>query len=205
MLGRLPADAVEIFEEGLRLSPVVLVAGVRAVLQANSRTPEERAGDLDVRVGANVVGAAGLVALASAPLQEVVDYGERRVRASIADLPDGTWRFEDVLDSFGPSAERQVPKPVVVTLTIAGDEVTFDFTGTGAQRRGNVNAVEAVTVSAVGFALRSATDPTIPANGGAMRPPTVAPPPGTVVAVRAPAAVGAGTVEVSGRVADVCL
>ena len=68
-----------------------------------------------------------------------------------------------------------------------------------------MNAVEAVTVSAVAFALRSATDPSIPANGGAMRPVVVIAPPGTVVAARPPAAVGAGNVEVSQRVADVCL
>ncbi len=203
--GSLPATAVEVFEEGLRLPPVLLDDGVRAVLLANSRTPQERAGDLDAQVGANVVGAAGLAALADAPLQEVLDYGERRARAAIADLPNGSWRFEDVLDSYGPAPEQQRPTPVVVTLTVEGDEVTFDFTGTGPQRRGNVNAVEAVTVSAVGFALRSATDPTIPANGGTMRPVTVVAPAGTVVAATAPAAVGAGNVEVSQRVADACL
>ncbi|HEV3362898.1 MAG TPA: hydantoinase B/oxoprolinase family protein, partial [Acidimicrobiia bacterium] len=81
---------------------------------------------------------------------------------------------------------------------------TFDFTGTDGQRRGNVNAVEAVTISAVSFALRSATDPTIPANGGAMRPVSIVAPAGTLVAARPPAAVGAGNVEVSQRVADVC-
>lgn len=203
--GSLPATAVEVFEEGLRLPPVLLDDGVRAVLLANSRTPQERAGDLDAQVGANVVGAAGLAALADAPLHEVLDYGERRARAAIADLPDGRWRFEDVLDSFGPAPDQQRPTPVVVTLTVDGDAVTFDFTGTGPQRRGNVNAVEAVTVSAVGFALRSATDPTIPANGGTMRPVTVVAPAGTVVAATAPAAVGAGNVEVSQRVADACL
>lgn len=203
--GSLPATAVEVFEEGLRLPPVLLDDGVRAVLLANSRTPQERAGDLDAQVGANVVGAAGLAALADAPLQEVLDYGERRAQAAIADLPNGSWRFEDVLDSYGPAAEQQRPTPVVVTLTVDGDEATFDFTGTGPQRRGNVNAVVAVTVSAVGFALRSATDPTIPANGGTMRPVTVVAPAGTVVAATAPAAVGAGNVEVSQRVADVCL
>lgn len=203
--GSLPADAVEVFQEGLRLPPVVLDDGVRAVLFANSRTPEERRGDLDAQVGANVVGAAGLAALADAPLDEVLTYGERRMRSALSGLPDGTWRFDDVLDSFGPADEQQVPTPVVVTLTVEGDEVTFDFTGTGPQRRGNVNAVEAVTVSAVAFALRSATDPTLPANGGAFRPVTVVAPPGTVVAAHSPAAVGAGNVEVSQRVADVCL
>ena len=203
--GSLPADATEVFEEGLRLPPVVLDDGIRAVLLANSRTPEERGGDLAAQEGANVVGAAGLAALADAPLAEVLDYGERRVRAALAALPDGTWRFADVLDSFGPAPDQQQPTPVVVALIIAGDEVTFDFTGSGPQRPGNVNAVEAVTVSAVGFALRSATDPSIPANGGALRPVHLVAPAGTVVAARPPAAVGAGNVEVSQRVADVCL
>ncbi len=86
-----------------------------------------------------------------------------------------------------------------------GEEITFDFTGTDPQRPGNVNAVEAVTRSAVAFALRAATDPTIPANGGALRPVEVVAPPGTVVAALPPAAVGAGNVEVSQRVADICL
>jgi N-methylhydantoinase B len=88
---------------------------------------------------------------------------------------------------------------------VAGETASFDFSGTDAQRRGNVNAVEAVTVSAVSFALRSAVDPTLPANGGAMRPVTVRAPAGSIVAARPPAAVGAGNVEVSQRVADVCL
>jgi N-methylhydantoinase B/oxoprolinase/acetone carboxylase alpha subunit len=120
-------------------------------------------------------------------------------------MPDGTWSFDDVVDSCGPTVEHQGPARLVCTLTIAGDGVTFDFTGTDAQRAGNVNAVEAVTVSAVAFALRSAVDPTIPANGGAMRPVRVVAPEGTIVAARPPVAVGAGNVEVSQRVADVCL
>jgi N-methylhydantoinase B/oxoprolinase/acetone carboxylase alpha subunit len=105
----------------------------------------------------------------------------------------------------GPDEAQQTPVRVVVAVTVDGERIMFDFTGTDAQRAGNVNAVEAVTVSAVAFALRSATDPTIPANGGAMRPVVVVAPAGTVVAARPPAAVGAGNVEVSQRVADVCL
>ena len=81
----------------------------------------------------------------------------------------------------------------------------FDFTGTDPQSSGNVNAVEAVTVSCVEFALRSALDPGLPANAGAMRPVEVIAPAGTLVAARFPAAVGAGNVEVSQRIADVCL
>jgi N-methylhydantoinase B/oxoprolinase/acetone carboxylase alpha subunit len=203
--GSIPADAVEVFQEGLRLPPVHLTPDVEAVLFANSRTPEERRGDLDAQRGANVVGVERLLELGATPLAQITDYGERRMRAALAAMPDGTWSFDDVVDSCGPTVEQQGPARLVCTLTIAGDGVTFDFTGTDAQRAGNVNAVEAVTVSAVAFALRSAVDPTIPANGGAMRPVRVVAPEGTIVAARPPVAVGAGNVEVSQRVADVCL
>ena len=202
--GSLPADAVEIFAEGLRLPPVRLTSEVRAVLLANSRTPDERAGDLDAQIGANVVGVARLAAFAEEPLGEVLDYAERRTRAVLAELPDGCWTFTDVVDSFGPAPAQQIETVITVTVTINGDAIAFDFTGTGPQRAGNVNAVEAVTVSSVAYALRAGTDPTLPANGGILRPLTVIAPPGTIVNALAPAAVGAGNVEVSQRVADVC-
>ena len=203
--GSIPADATEIHQEGLRIPPVLLTDEVEALLASNSRTPDERRGDLDAQRGANVVGIERLATFADAPLDEVIAYGERRMRAALADMPDGTWRFEDQLDSCGPAEDQQRPAHVAVTLTIDGDTATFDFTGTDEQRAGNVNAVEAVTVSAVSFAIRSAADPTIPANGGAMRPVGVVAPRATVVNAVPPVAVGAGNVEVSARVADVCL
>jgi N-methylhydantoinase B/oxoprolinase/acetone carboxylase alpha subunit len=202
--GSIPADATEIQQEGLRLPPVLLTDEVRTVLFANSRTPVERAGDLDAQVGANAVGALRLASIieSGAPCGEVLEYAERRMRAALRDMPDGTWSATDVLDSTGP---EQPPATIEVRVTIDGDEITFDFTGTDPQRAGNVNAVAAVTTSAVSFALRSVTDPTIPASGGALRPLRVVAPPGTIVAARPPVAVGAGNVEVSQRVADVCL
>lgn len=203
--GSLPADATEIQQEGLRIPPTRWSPELRALVLAASRTPDERAGDLDAQVGANRVGAERLAELAGEPFHEVIAYGERRMRAALADLPDGTWRFEDVLDSTGSAPDQQRPARIAVTVTIAGDAITFDFTGTDPQARGNVNAVESVTASAVAFALRSALDPTIPANGGALRPVRIVAPAGSLVAARAPAAVGAGNVEVSQRIADVCL
>jgi N-methylhydantoinase B/oxoprolinase/acetone carboxylase alpha subunit len=203
--GSIPADAVEVFQEGLRIPPVLLTDEIAEVLFANSRTPEERRGDLAAQRGANVVGVEQLATFRTAPFDEVTAYGERRMRAALASLPDGSWRFDDVIDSCGSSAEQQHPASIVCTLAITGDTVTFDFTGSDPQRAGNVNAVEAVTVSAVAFALRSVVDPTLPANGGAMRPVRVIAPAGTIVAARPPVAVGAGNVEVSQRIADVCL
>jgi N-methylhydantoinase B/oxoprolinase/acetone carboxylase alpha subunit len=203
--GSMPADARQIFEEGLRIPPVRLTDEVRAVVRANSRTPDERLGDLDAQVGANVLGVARLVEMAEAPIDEVIAYGERRMRAALAALPDGVWEAEDVLDSTGSHPDQQRPARIRVRLEIAGDAVNVDFAGTDSQADGNVNAVEAVTESAVAFALRSVLDPTIPANAGALRPVTISVPVGSVVAARPPAAVGAGNVEVSQRVADVVL
>jgi N-methylhydantoinase B/oxoprolinase/acetone carboxylase alpha subunit len=203
--GSIPPEATEIQQEGLRIPPVRCTPEVQALVVASSRMPEERAGDLDAQLGANAVGLARFADHATAPLAEVLAYGERRMRAVLRDLPDGSWRFEDVLDSSGPRPAQQRPVRIAVEVRLAGDEVTFDFTGTDPQQPGNVNAVAAVTASAATFALRSATDPTVPANGGALRPVTVVAPAGTVVAALPPAAVGAGNVEVSQRVADVCL
>ena len=98
------------------------------------------------------------------------------MRAVLAALPDGRWRCEDVLDSTGAAPDQQRPARIVVTVTIDGDEITFDFTGTDPQARGNVNAVTAVTVSAVAFALRTADRPDHPgqrrlaATGARRRP-----------------------------------
>ena len=203
--GSMPPDALTIDEEGVRIAPMLLDDESIALLVDASRTPDERRGDLDAQLGANAVGVERLAAFAYDDLAAVVDYGERRMRAALADSPDGTWRFDDVIDSCGPRPEQQQPASICVAVTIAGDAITVDFTGTDEQRPGNVNAVEAVTISAVSFAVRSVIDPTIPANGGAMRPVTVVAPAGLIVAAQPPAAVGAGNVEVSQRVADVCL
>ncbi len=127
------------------------------------------------------------------------------MRAALHGLPDGTWFASDVLDSTGPAPWQQRPVAIRLQLTIAGSRATFDFGRTESQQPGNVNAVAAVTQSAVAWALRSATDPTIPANGGALRPVRVVIRSGSVVGALAPVAVGAGNVEVSQRVADVCL
>jgi N-methylhydantoinase B/oxoprolinase/acetone carboxylase alpha subunit len=203
--GSIPPDAVEIYQEGLRIPPVLLGPEVIALLIANSRTPHERVGDLDAQIGANVVGVERLAPFGGTRFEPITAYGERRMRAVIGELTNGEWVVEDVIDSVGPRPQQQTEVTIRLRLTVDGDEITFDFTGTDPQQAGNVNAVEAVTVSAVAFAVRSVVDPNIPANGGALRPVHVIAPPGTVVAARPPAAVGGGNVEVSQRVADVCL
>jgi N-methylhydantoinase B/oxoprolinase/acetone carboxylase alpha subunit len=205
--GSMPAGATEIFQEGLRIPPVRLGPAVVALVAANSRSPAERLGDLAAQVGANVVGAGRLAAVLvdDPPIEEVLAYGERRMRAALADLPDGRWRFADELDSSGPEPDQRRSTAVVCTVEIRGDAITFDFTESGPQAPGSTNAVEAVTRSAVGFALRAVLDPTMPANGGSLRPVSVRVGRASVVAAALPAAVGAGNVEASQRIADVCL
>ncbi len=203
--GSLPADATDIAQEGLRIPAVRLTREVRELIVASSRTPVERAGDLDAQIGANVVGMARLATLDGQPFGEALDYGERRCRAALVALGDGEWSATDVMDSTGPREDQQHAAVIRCRIVSSDGRLVFDFSGTDPQSTGNVNAVEAVTVSCVEFALRSALDPTLPANAGAMRPVSVIAPEGTLVAARFPAAVGAGNVEVSQRIADVCL
>ncbi len=206
--GSIPADATDIHAEGLRIPPVVLTDDVRALLAANSRTPWERSGDLEAQVGSNVVGVTRLGELAGSPFGEVLAHGERLCRSVLGALPTEKVAASDVVDSTGGSAEQQRPASIELAVQVGGDaggaSITFDFTGTDPQRWGNTNAVRAVTVSAVAFALRAVLDPTLPANAGVMAPVKVVTPAGSIVDAVAPVAVGAGNVEVSQRVADVC-
>mgnify|MGYP001375531596 CR=1 FL=1 len=207
--GSLPADATEIHQEGLRIPPMRLTSEVRALLLAASRTPWERAGDLDAQVGANVVGVARLARFADAPVGAVLAHGERRCQAVLRAAPQGRWSASDQLDSTGPGVDQQHPATLCCEVTIDhgdsdGPTITFDFTGTDPQRSGNTNAVRAVTESAVAYVVRSVLDPTLPANAGVMRPVRVVTTEGSVVDARFPVAVGAGNVEVSQRVVDVC-
>ena len=205
--GSMPADATEVFAEGLRIPPVRLTDEVRALLLANSRTPDERAGDLDAQVGANRRGVERLAELRRRPARR----GAGPRRAADAGGPGGparrrrgaspTWSTRSV-----PAPDQQVETHVAGEVTVAGDEITFDLSASDPQRPGNVNAVRAVTVSAATFALRSRARPDHPGQ----RRRAAAGHGGDTGRARSstpwrPAAVGAGNVEVSQRVADVCL
>lgn len=214
--GSMPGDSTDVFQEGLRLPPVLAWRGgvpdqaVLDIIATNSRTPAERLGDFRAQEGANAVGASRLRALASrlgveglsAAMAGLIAYSEAAVRAGIAGLPDGEWTFADVLDSDGSGSG---PVHIAVRLVIAGDTLTVDFTGTDAQARGNVNAPLPVTVSAVTYVVRAVTGPDVPPTAGGMRPVNVIAPEGTVVNALSPAAVSAGNVETSQRIVDVLL
>ena len=211
--GSIPAGATEIYQEGIRVPPLLLYRegsldeGAMRLIRANSRTPDEREGDLLAQAGSNERGAARLRELVSgygvATLREanaaLADYAEARVRAALADLPRGEWTFADALDDDGAGSG---PVDVVCTLRLSEDGVEVDLSGSAPQTRGSVNAVEAVAVSAACYVLRCLVPEDVPVNAGCWRPLRVLAPLGTVVNARPPAAVGAGNVECSQRICD---
>jgi N-methylhydantoinase B len=203
----LPAGSTDLYQEGLVIPPVRLSDEVLTLLLANMRNPDERRGDLRAQLAAHGLAESRLEQLAArhgsegvaAAMDELYSYSERRVRSALAGLPDGRYEAADVLE--GPEGELVLKAAV----TIAGDEVEVDFAGTDAQHVGNLNCPLAVTRSACYFVVRCLTDPDVPASGGAFAPVSVRAPEGSLVNARAPAAVVAGNVETSSRIADVLL
>jgi N-methylhydantoinase B len=174
---------------------------------SSMRQPKERRADLRAQLAANRMGAARVRELAArvgaARLKEatdaVLDYAERRTRACIAAMTDGMYEAEDVLEA----RERDIP--IKVRAEVQGERLTLDFAGSAEQQAGNLNCPLAVTRSACYFAVRVLTDPDIPPCAGAYRPIAVRAPEGSVLNARPGAAVAAGNVETSSRVADVVL
>ena len=213
--GSLPRST-ELFQEGFIIPPLKLVrAGeinqeVVALFCRNSRTPDERRGDLAAQIAACRTGERRLQEMVDRYGWSVVyeheaallDYSERLTRAAISALPDGDYSFSDVMDDDGLTDE---PVAIAVTVSVSGDAMTLDFSETAAQRRGCINAPLAVTLSAALYVLRCVVGEAAPANQGILRPVTVVAPEGSLVNPRPPAAVAAGNVETSQRITDVLL
>ena len=213
--GSMPPGAREIYEEGLRLPAVRLVDGgepneaVRDLILANVRTPDEREADLRAQRAANdraeervgeLLDEHGETLLDA--FDAVIDYSRERVKAEIADLPDGTYRAGDALEGDGIT---DAPIPIEATVTVDGTAIDVDFAGTADQVAGNLNAPFSVAKSAVYFVVRAVTDPEIPPNHGCYEPVSVSAPEGSLLDPRPPAAVVGGNVETSQRVTDVTL
>jgi N-methylhydantoinase B len=208
--------AREIYEEGLRIPPVFLRRGGRLsrdvldLVLANVRTPAERRADLEAQLGAQATGARRLAEYARrAGADELIEaaealmnHAERVVRAGLAALPRGTWRFADALDDDGRGGG---PVRIAVALTLGPGRARLDFTGSSPQVAGPVNAVEPVTRAACAYSLRCVLGGDWPINDGAFRPLEIVAPGGSVVNARPPAAVSAGNVETSQRIVDVVL
>lgn len=205
--GSMPADSKTLADEGVVISPQRLDDDAIATLAAAMRQPAQRRADLRAQLAANRTGARRLTELHAklgnggleAAMAATIDYAEQRMRACIADLPDGTRTATDVLEAPDRDLELRV------TATIHGDELLLDFSGSAPQHDGNLNCPAAVTHSACYYAVRVLTDPDIPPTAGAYRPITVRAPEGSVLNARPPAAVVAGNVETSSRVADLVL
>ena len=208
--------ATELYQEGIVIPPLRLLNRGRrnqevfSLLLRNVRTPDERQGDLDAQLAAHATGEARLLGLVdrygrrevARQMSALQDYAERLTRAAIAGIPNGTYTFEDWLDDDGLSDE---PVPIRLRLTVRRHTLHFDFTGTADERPSSVNAVAAVTRSAVYYVVRCLLDESAPTNQGSLRPISFTLPEGSVLNARPPRAVSAGNVETSQRVVDVVL
>ena len=203
--GSLPATSRSLEEEGVVIPPTRLGEDTIDELVAQMRNPDERRGDLRAQLAAHRLANRRLGELierrgherVAAAMEELYAYAERRVRAALAELPDGRGEATDVLEA--PEGDLEVHAAV----TIAGDEIELDFAGTAPQHEGNLNCPLAVTRSACYFVVRCITDPDVPASGGAFAPVTICAPEGSLLNARPPAAVAAGNTETSSRIVDV--
>jgi N-methylhydantoinase B len=205
--GSMPFDSRTLEEEGVVIAPRVLDDAAIEDLVGRMRQPAERRADLRAQLAANRLGALRVGELAArmgadglrAAFTAVLDYAERRTRACLAALPDGTHEAVDVLEGVDGDLELRV------AATVDGDRLVLDFRGSAGMDAGNLNCPLAVTRSACLFAVRVLTDADIPPSAGAHRPVEVLTDAGTLLDARAPAAVAAGNVETSSRVADLVL
>ena len=208
--------ATSVIQEGIRIPPVKLVRSgeldtdLWELILSNVRTPEERRGDMEAQLAANRVGERRLQEMVTkygateitAYMQELCEYASRMLRARLREIPDGRYVYTDVLDNDGISDE---PIEIQVAIEIENDTAVVDFTGTAPQARGSVNAIYAITLSAVFYTFRCLAGADVPANAGCLEPIRVIAPEGTVVNANFPAAVAGGNVETSQRIVDVLL
>ncbi len=214
--GSMPSDSREIYQEGIIIPPLRIVrAGewvedVLALVLANVRTPRVRHGDLRAQVAAGAVAARRLDELVErrgrdtvlASFDEVIAYSERRTREALAHVPDGEYAASGEIEGDGVSDEDV---PIEVTVRVDGEQLEIDFEGTSGRVAGNLNCPLAVTRSACLFALRVVLPDDVPANAGMDAVLTVRTPDDSLVSAARPAAVVAGNVETSQRVADTVL
>jgi N-methylhydantoinase B len=215
--GSMPLST-ELYQEGIIIPPIKLVDGgqrneaVWQLILRNVRTPDERDGDLAAQLAAHATGSKRLAQIVArygfdevvAHADALIEYANKLTRTAVSQMPDGCYTFTDYLDNDGQSDERLA---VQVAITVAGDELTVDFSGTSSAVRGNLNAVPAIAHSAVAYCVRCAAlamlETNLPMNQGAFDPITVIIEPGSLLDPHPPHAVAAGNVETSQRIVDV--
>ena len=213
--GSLPLST-ELYQEGTIIPPLKLSRRGRLnrevvqLICRNSRTPDERKGDLAAQLASIHVGERRLQEIVARYGLETVhehmgsllDYSERLARAAIARIPDGSYSYLDYMDDDGFTDQ---PVPITVTITVAGDGMTVDFAGTSPQRPGCINTPLAVTVSAVLYMVHCIVGAGTPANQGCLRPIRIVTPPASLVNPEPQHGVAGGNVETSQRITDVVL
>ncbi len=213
--GSMPLST-ELYQEGTIIPPLKLARGGRInheVIQLicrNSRTPAERKGDLAAQMASIRVGERRLQEVVQRygkdetleHMSALLDYSERVTRQAIERIPDGVYRMLDYMDDDGLTEQ---PVPIQVAITVAGDGLTVDFTGTSPQRPGCINAPQAVTVSACLYVIRCLVGEDAPANQGCLRPMKIITPEGSLVNPTPQRGVAGGNVETSQRITDVLM
>ncbi len=206
--------ATDLYGEGLCIPPVRLVRSgeiepdVMRLILANVRSHDERLGDFQAQIGSLDTGAARLREIVERRGERetaeyathLIEYSARLMRHAIDTIPDGDYHAADALDDDGVNDQ---PVSIKVRITIKGQRALIDFTGSAPQVSGPINAVEAITVSAVSYVFRCLLEGDVPASAGLMDPIEVLAPQGTVVNAVHPASVAGGNVETSQRIVDV--
>ncbi|WP_298960496.1 hydantoinase B/oxoprolinase family protein [uncultured Methylobacterium sp.] len=210
--GGFSAHATEVEQEGLRLPPVKLFKRgdldpeIFWIITSNIRVADQRIGDIKAQAAALAVGETRLLDLIAKYGRENLDraIGEirarsaERMRAEIRGIPDGVYRSEAFVDSDGVVNE---PLRIALTVTKAGDGLTFDFAGSSPPCRGPMNSVIATTLSSVYLAVKHVF-PDVPINAGTFEPLTILRPEGTFLDARYPRPVSGCAAEVSQRIAE---
>ncbi len=214
--GSFTPDTWDIFGEGIRIPPVLLyrddepVTDLLNLIVQNTRDPASRVLDIKAQYAGTFVGDRRIVALARKygpenlrqAMANSLDHSERLMRAQIARIPDGVYEAIDHVEPVGAGGDLI---PIKVKITVAGERMIFDFTGTAKQVRGGINCPFAVTCNSTWFTVKAITDAAIPINQGCYRPIEIIVPEGTILNCTFPASVVSGNTETSPRVIDLLL
>jgi len=199
--GRVASDNRQVYEEGLFIPPLklyeagVLNESVLELIRWNVRTPEEVTGDIRSQVAANHVCAQKVIEMLEDEgldtldglADEIIDRTEKSMRAAISKIPNGIYPYEGIIEGAGKREDITIK----VAVEVKDSDIHIDFGGTSSQVDWGGNVVYNFTYAYVFMAVKSAFDPDIPINEGAIRPVKMTAPDGSVVNCKFPAAVAA--------------
>lgn len=203
--GSIAADALSVFEEGIRIPATrlrrtgELDRGMLRLIAENTREPEERRLDLQAQIAANDLGARRMLELVAqvglgtveTAIDDILAYTATRLRHRIRALRPGAYGFTTYLDDDGGGNEKA---PITVTVRVAGDSLDFDFAGSAPQSKGALNVPESGLKATVFYAVKALLDPGLLPNSGLFEAVRISAPEGTIVNPSFPAAVGARSI-----------